>query len=551
MGNNIDKFPPDLKIGSFSNSPPWIVKLDNLPWRSDVEALRRAVYLQVPGLIRRRYIPPGARVIKVSVQLAKAIGGWYLIDRRKLKKQRKLNKRSSRRALSRRIKNAFQALGPTYIKLGQVISSGEGLFPEELVSEFSLLRDQVPAESFETVRTTVEEELGKPLNEIFKYFEPTPLAAASIAQVHAAGLISGEDVVVKVQRPQIAEQVKKDLAAMSWVAPLLAGHIAVAALANPSAIIELFAQTVVEELDFRLEADNMLEIAKVLAATKQRIMLVPRPHPELVTQKVLVMERLEGFNWSDAEGMKVAGIDTELVIRAGMTTFLEGAMFYGIFHGDLHGGNLFVQTDGRVAMMDFGITARLDEKKRLAFLKLLIGTITNDVVSRIEALKDFGAIPYEIDNRQVIKDLKLDQPVADPTQMSGEELTKEMRDLMKALLGYGAKMPKELMLFLKDLLFLDGAIATLAPDIDLLDEITNLAIYLMQNYSEQIAKDTGVDLTHVKIDIEQIKAAVGIPSNTDKLSYRDLKERRETVQHTLEETPISIVKEIITEKPDN
>src|SRR5207244_5618001 len=145
--------------------------------------------------------------------------------------------------------------------------------------------------------------------------------AASIAQVHTARLRTGEEVVVKVQRPQGARMVREDIRAMSWIAPRLIGRIPVAALANPPALVELFAETIVEELDFRLEAENMLDIARVLAETGQHATIVPRPHPRLVTRRVLVMERLDGFAWDDVRSMKQAGVDTEAVLHAGLAAF--------------------------------------------------------------------------------------------------------------------------------------------------------------------------------------------------------------------------------------
>ena len=266
--------------------------------------------------------------------------------------------------LSRRLRLAAESLGPTYIKLGQIISSGEGLFPPELVEEFKRCRDQVPAEPFDDVRRTVEEDLGRPLEDVFESFDETPLAAASIAQVHAARLRTGEEVVVKVQRPEVASLVHTDLRAMAWLAPHLVGRIPVAALANPPALVELFAETIVEELDFRLEAANMLDVATMLHDLGQTGYVVPRPHPTLVTRRVLVMQRLDGFKFDDVAGMRDAGIDTEGVVRTAMVAFMEGAMVAGIFHGDLHGGNLFVLPDGRTALLDFGIVGRLSDERR-------------------------------------------------------------------------------------------------------------------------------------------------------------------------------------------
>ena len=313
---------------------------------------------------------------------------------------------------------AFGHLGPTYIKLGQIVSGGEGLFPEELVAEFKLLRDRVPPEPFDDVRRVVELELGRSLDDVFASFERTPIAAASIAQVHAARLRTGEDVVVKVQRPQIARLVREDIEAMSWLAPHLIGRIPVAALANPPALIELFAETIVEELDFRLEAQNMLDIARVLAETEQRATIVPRPHPTLVTRRVLVMERLDGIPWDDVQAMHAAGVDTEAVLHAGLVSFMEGAMLYGVFHGDLHGGNLMVRPDGRTVLMDFGITGRLDETKRMAFLMLLVGATSGDTMAQLGALRDLGAFPPDTDLEAVFRDLGLDRTI-DPTDALG------------------------------------------------------------------------------------------------------------------------------------
>ena len=182
--------------------------------------------------------------------------------------------------LSRRLRLAAETLGPTFIKLGQIISSGEGLFPPELVGEFKRCRDQVPAESFEDVRRTVEEDLGRRLDEVFVSFDESPLAAASIAQVHVARLASGEEVVVKVQRPDVARAIQRDVRAMAWLAPHLIGRIPVASLANPPALVELFADTIVEELDFRVEAANMLDVARDAPRPRPDGLCRPAPAPD-------------------------------------------------------------------------------------------------------------------------------------------------------------------------------------------------------------------------------------------------------------------------------
>jgi len=519
---------PDLAVGAFTDHGPWIVDPTQLTWRRDIDRLRRRTRAEVPQLMRRRRLPPGRRVLRVGAVLGGALGHWYVGARR-------TGSTASRADLSRRLRDAFEELGPTYIKLGQIISSGEGIFPAELVGQFKRLRDQVRPETFDDVRRVVETDFGRPLEEVFSWFSREPVAAASIAQVHRATLCTGEPVVVKVQRPSVAALVRRDLAAMSWIAPVLVGRIPVAALANPPALVELFAETIVEELDFRLEAENMLDTARILAETgESQAMVVPRPHPDLVTRRVLVMEELSGFAFDDLAGMQAAGIDTERIVQAGMVAFLEGAMLYGVFHGDLHGGNLLVLPDGRVGLLDHGITGRLDEPRRLAFLRLLLGGTVNDIRLQLGALRDLGALPPDVDLEAVIRDLKLDGPPIDPTKLTPDELLREIRELTKALLAYGARMPKELMLFVKDMLFLDGAIATLAPDVDLFAEVTRVATHFATRHGDRILRDIGIDPRTVEIDLAGIKGSFGVDADTPSLTYRELQARRQVIQRRME-----------------
>ncbi len=522
---------PDLAIGAFTPHGPWTIDPDGMTWRfpsptsPGVDELRRQAAALAHRLVRPQHLPSLGRLATVGLQLGSALLGWGLRDR---------GTPSSRTGLSRRLRPAFERLGPTYIKLGQIISSGEGIFPEELVEEFRLLRDRVAPEPFDQVRRTIEEDLGRPLTEVFVSFDRVPIASASIAQVHAATLRTGERVVVKVQRRTVASLVRLDIAAMSWIAPMLVGRIPVATLTNPPALVELFAETIVEELDFRLEAQNMLDIAAVFASTGQRSIVVPRPHPVLVTRRVLVMEHLHGFAWGNAAGMRAAGIDTAAVLRSSLIAFLEGALLHGVFHGDLHGGNLLVQPDGTVALLDFGITGRLDERKRLAFLRLQMGATTNNVTVQVEALRDLGALPADSDVEAVIRDLGLDRPPVDPTTLTADEMVAELRDVTKALLGYGARMPKELMLFVKDILFLNGAMATMAPDVDILGEILAVVTYFTERHGEQIAREVGVDLVETPIDLDGYRAAMGFPDETDPITFRDLQERRELIRRRLQ-----------------
>lgn len=524
---NLKENASDKQYGVFSDNPPWLINPSQIHWLSSTDEIRIQSKSTVPKLIKKRLIPPGNRIFTTSYHLGLAIINWKLFTP-------KTTASSSRTGLASGLRKAFEHLGPTYIKLGQIISNGEGIFPQELVNEFKKLRDQVTPESFNSVRKTIETELNGTLEELFLEFNETALAAASIAQVHRAKLRTGENVVVKVQRSTIENLVEQDLAAMSWFAPFLIGRIPVSALANPPALVELFAETIVEELDFRLEAANMLDIARILSETEQTGLIVPRPHPTLVTKKVLVMEELSGYRWDDIAEIRDAGINTANVIRAGMIAFIEGAMLYGTFHGDLHGGNLLVQQDGTVALLDYGMTGRLTENKRLAFLRLLMGSTINNVYMQVEALRDLGALPSDVNIAEVIEELGLDGPAIDPTKLTPEQLTSQVKEVTKALLGYGAKMPKELMLFIKNMLFLDASMPKYAPDLDIFGEITSLATYFANKHGETIANEIGIDPREVPIDLEGVKGSLGLESSVEQITYKELQERRELIRKRLE-----------------
>lgn len=516
---------PDTDRFAFTDAAPWVVDRDHLDWDVGLGVIRAALAREVPRLTAPKRIPPLGRLARVSGRLAWAVAPWLLRERRLSDSTRRID------GLSRR-REAAEDLGPTYIKLGQIISSGAGIFPDELVAQFSLLRDKVPAESFEVVREVVESDLGRPLEDVFATFDRKPLAAASIAQVHVATLHTGEEVVVKVQRPTIRTQVYRDLEVMAWLAPFLIGRIPVSALANPPALVELFTETITEELDFRLEAENMLDVAEAFAQLDQRGFVVARPHPTLVTRRVLVMERLSGYGWEDIDGMIAAGISGHDVVRTGMVGFTEGAMVQGIFHGDLHGGNLFVLEDGRIALLDFGITARMTEKERLAFLRMMITGATGDIRGQLAAFRDLGALPDDVDLDWVMSELRLDGDVIDPTQLSQDEMMAELQRITKALLGMGARLPKILMLYVKNLVFLDGAIATLAPDLDIMAEIMNLWMSMAGRHGEVLAAQLGIVADDmIGVDETSVRAAFGITEqDASPLTHEELRRRRDLIR---------------------
>jgi ubiquinone biosynthesis protein len=451
-----------------------------LSWQRGIELVRADAAAQVPALVRRRRLPP-MRVLTVLVRLLLPVLGWAIRYRSAA------HTAAAQDALPPRLRPAFEKLGCTYIKLGQLIASAEGIVPPAWTKSFRNLHDGVRPESFRHVRKVVEGDLGRSLEDVFATFERTPLAAASIAQVHAATLRTGERVVVKVQRPGIAQIVKKDLAGLTWLAGVIERRRPDAAVANLPAYLELFADTIVEELDFRLEAQNMLDVAHVLGTAAGRPIVVPRPHPQLVTRRVLVMERLEGQALDSEAALNAAGIDPAPVLRALMVSFLEGAVIHGVFHGDLHAGNMLVNPQGQVAIFDFGITGRLDAVRRQALIGLVFQSMAGDPYGFLKGFRDLGGLPVDTDVVVLGQQIRIEELMRQSeTTLTPEEMAAQMQATTAALVAHGARLPKELFLFMKGLAYLSGAVSRVASQVDMTEELAHLAGYFAQHHADHL-----------------------------------------------------------------
>jgi ubiquinone biosynthesis protein len=508
----------DFGIGAFPASASWVVDPDAMPWRRGVDDLRRRTQSAVPVLLRHRRVPPLGSA-RVAATLMRAGAPWALRHRKDPQSSK------AQAGLAARLRPAFERLGPTFIKLGQLIGGADNFLPDELVGEFKLCHDRVPAESFDYVREVVEAELGGPLRDLFAEFDRTPIAAASIAQTHGARLANGEEVVVKVQRPGIKKRVTRDLGILTWLAPILERHVPQARLANLPAYLALFAQTIVEELDFRLEAENMLDIARILATAPGRAVIVPRPHPTLVTPRVLVMERIRGFRTDEDQAIVDAGVDPTPVFRALMNMLIEGAMIHGVFHGDLHGGNMMITPTGQTCLFDFGITGRFDDDAaRRALMGFMMSTITADIPAQLEYFRDLGGFPPDANLDKVRADLDLGGD--NPHAASAEAVATTMRDTATKLVAHGGRMPKPLFLYLKGAVYLMGAIATLGADVDILQELSYTVDYLTKTHGEQFKTDIGLDVEATPVNSDKllslVKATAGVDADATSVSFRDL-----------------------------
>jgi len=324
---------------------------------------------------------------------------------RRLSLGRRVLKReiSGERPYAVRMRMAMEELGPTFIKLGQVLSMRSFLIPPELARELSKLQDRVSPVGFDAIKPVIEAELGGKIESFFSYFESSPVASASLAQAYHAVTKDGSDVVVKVQRPNIKDIVEADIDILMDLAQLIERHVPEISQYDPVGIVEELARTTRRELDFYNEGRNAEIFARNFA--RERMIHVPKVFWELTTSHVITLERIKGIKISDLEALDREGIDRRALAKVGARAILKQIFEDGFFHADPHPGNLFALKGGIIAPVDFGMTGRLDDELMGKLVLLYIGFIEKDTELIIRFLEDEGIVDGSKDLRELRTDL--------------------------------------------------------------------------------------------------------------------------------------------------
>lgn len=362
------------------------------------------------------------------------------------------------------IPQTFADLGPTYVKFGQIIASSPGAFGEPLSREFRSLLDAVPPADTAEVHQLFKEELGDEPQNLFKHFEERPFASASIAQVHFATLHTGEEVVVKIQRPGIRRRVAADLQILKRFAQV----VEVAKLGrrlSAQDVVADFADNLAEELDFRLEAQSMdAWVSHLHASPLGRNIKVPDVYWDLTSERVLTMERVSGVRIDDVKAIKEMGHDGTELVKALLFSTFEGGLRHGLFHGDLHAGNLLVNDKGQVVFLDFGIMGRIDPRTRWLLRELIHSLLVKkDHAAAGKIVVLLGAVGTVKPEAQAAKDLQqFAEPLTMKTlgDMSYADIGKQLSKLAEA---YDVKLPRELVLIGKQFLYVERYMKLLAP----------------------------------------------------------------------------------------
>lgn len=382
------------------------------------------------------------------------------------------------------LRETFEQLGTTYIKIGQFIASTPSLFPREYVMAFQDCLDQTTPLPYKYIEGVLKEELlenGQSLDDFFSKIEEQPLASASIAQVHAATLKDGRDVVLKVQKPGVGTIMQTDLGVLHAVTKVMERLMPQMRFASISPIIDEIRTRMLAETDFIAEASNIRDFQQFLQMTGNKKVVAPDVVDELTTKRVLTMSRLHGISMVDEVAMRQYSADPAQVMADTLNTWFASLMFCNSFHADLHAGNLMLLTDGRIGFIDFGIVGKLKPESWQACMGMMQALQNNDYVTMASCMIDMG-MTYEreqVNQAQLAADLAkmITRIMAeDKTYTSGkpfntkeqaDELNKMMLEIVEVGKRHGIHFPRDFALLTKQMLYFDRFMRTLAPDMDM------------------------------------------------------------------------------------
>jgi ubiquinone biosynthesis protein len=428
------------------------------------------------------------------------------------------------RSTAARFRQLLAELGPTFTKLGQLLSTRPDLLPAPWIEELESLQDDCPPLPAAEIRREIERGLGRPVAELFASLEEEPLASASIAQVHLAITHAGERVVVKVQRPHIRDRIESDLALLYYLATVLEAVIEETGVHKPTGIVEEFDRTVHEELDFTNEARNATEMAS--AARGRSFLVIPRVHEGLSSAAILTLDYVEGTKVSEVT--EAAGFDLERVAKNIIEAAFRQLFEDGLFHGDPHPGNILVLPGNRIALLDFGLVGRLSRVQQEALVTLIVAVALRDPDSVARIINRIGVpdahtpiAEFREDIRQMLDrylGLKLDQ-------IRTSTLLREFLDLA---MRHRIRFPKEYAVLAKASITVEGIIRRLHPKLDVLEvglpyakelllarfNPTDASSAIMKSLLklQGLAEDVPSQLTQILVDLEGGKFRVNVSS---------------------------------------
>jgi ubiquinone biosynthesis protein len=368
-----------------------------------------------------------------------------------------------------RVRMVIEELGPTFVKLGQILSTRNDIIPTDLVKELEKLQDTVPPTAFPLIQAQVEKELKQPLHDVFPTFEPVPVASASLGQVHVATLPSGEEVAVKVFRPGIDKLIETDLDILLELAAVAEKRTDWGRYYDVLSLAQEFADTLRNEQNYEQEGHNIDRYGQIFAG--ESYVHVPKVYWKSTTRRVLIMERIEGIKITNLEALEAAGLDCTEVARRNIHILLKTVLQEGFFHADPHAGNFVVMADEVIGMMDFGIMGHLEPGERLGLVQLFVGLFRQETDRVVAALSKLGIATRAADKRRLARDLDRLRLRYYGLELERIRARSFVEDLMGLAYANRLKMPSSLVLVFKTIAMLEGISLQLDPEINVFSEV--------------------------------------------------------------------------------
>jgi ubiquinone biosynthesis protein len=427
-------------------------------------------------MLRLMQINRNVRSIKRYRQIITVLGGYglgHLLEYLNLSHVVAASRRVLRRSESKvahlsapqRLRLAMEELGPTFIKLGQLLSTRPDIIPAPFVAEFAHLQDSVPSIPFEEIQEQIERELGVPVKKRFAMLEPKAMAAASIAQVHRARLMSGEDVVVKVRRPGVTEAVETDIDILMGVALLLERHMARSDIYDPVAVVREFAYTIRREMDLSREGHAIERIRDNF--TGDKTLYFPKVYWEATAKGVLTIEYMDGIKVSDLPAIEEAGLDRREIARRGAVAFLKMVLEHGSFHGDPHPGNVLILPGNVICLLDYGMMGRLDPGVKRYLTDVLVAMIDRDLDELVDIITGTGEVSETLNLSALKKGLAdfIDSYFDIPLQEI--EVGRMLLEFIDLVSTHRIKIEPDLTMLVKVLVVVEGMGRSLDPQFDM------------------------------------------------------------------------------------
>jgi ubiquinone biosynthesis protein len=372
----------------------------------------------------------------------------------------------SRLSTEARIRMALTELGPTFIKFGQLISTRPDLIGPDLAEELSKLQTQTPHDDFDEIREVIEQDQGRPLEMIFEYFEEEPMASASIGQVHAARLLDGREVVVKVRHPGIEQVIDTDLDILAGLAHL-AERLEDFRNYQPQQIVHDMSRMMRRELDFRRELKNLIQFRAMFR--KDQTVAIPQPYPKFSSERMLTMERMRGLKLSECAEHGRSAEDLDQLARKGANLYMKMIFDEGFFHADPHPGNILLLGNNQFALLDFGMVGRISEKLREEIESMLVAIVNRDVGMLVAIVRRIGRCPTNLNETALNSDVAEFLGQYATQSAANFNMAGALNDFMAIVRSYNITLPSEVSLLIKVLVTLEGTGQLLSPQFSLME----------------------------------------------------------------------------------